>query len=281
LTDGCGVIESCVLVSKANGSKTQLVAGRDTVVKPGDYDFECTTSGGMCQMEFADLAKKGCDVRVDGKSCNDSALCTTWSSREGNCLKILQCESKAIDIKGIIWARSGPCDVEHYTVKGECPPTPPTPTPPTPTHPTPTPPTPTPPTPPCKNVDFACAKCGQILECYVDASYGSPEFMATKNYIEGKSFCDGSKTKCGGQQCALQEGLKVYAAKDVSKTCPVLGGFKCKAGDGGMGGAGLSNWATYRFNTCDDRKLLCSEKCDSGKQCTCKYGAGAFCSGCS
>jgi hypothetical protein len=113
----------------------------------------------------------------------------------------------------------------------------------------------------------------------VDAKEFSSEFMATKKYIESKYFCDGFKTKCGGQQCAMKQGLKVYAAKYISKTCPVLDSFKCKAGAGGGNGAGLSNWATYQYNTCDG-SLRCSEKCDSGKQCTCKYGATTFCAGC-
>ena len=134
----------------------------------------------------------------------------------------------------------------------------------------------------CEGVDFACAKCGQVLECYVEADYMSEEYHAAVDYIEGPAFCDGFKTQCGGQQCGLEQGLTVYPIGRMDQKCPVLYHFQCKAGAAGGKGAGLSNWATYHLSDCVGEKSLdCSEKCDDdegSRKCGCTYGD--FCKHC-
>jgi len=75
-------------------------------------------------------------------------------------------------------------------------------------------------------VEFACAKCGQILECYVE----SGDYYFAKDYITGGDFCYGSKTACGGQPCGQKEGIVVYKASEAD-TCPKIGGFQCKGGN--------------------------------------------------
>ena len=121
--------------------------------------------------------------------------------------------------------------------------------------------------------EFACAKCGQILECYVEAEETSSEYIAAKKYIESTSFCPGSKTACGGQQCALSQGRVVYPVSKADPTCPKIGGFKCKAGNslGNSIGAGLSNWNTYKVCPGATKpSLSCDVKCERGT-CGCKF----------
>ena len=138
-------------------------------------------------------------------------------------------------------------------------------------------PKPAPVTPPVAKPDacpeFACAKCGQILECYVEAEETSAEYLAAKKYIESSSFCNGFKTTCGGQQCAQSQGLVVYPVSKADPVCPKIGGFKCKAGNslGNTIGAGLSNWNTYKVCPGATKTTLsCDVKCESGK-CGCKF----------
>ena len=121
--------------------------------------------------------------------------------------------------------------------------------------------------------EFACAKCGQILECYVEAKKDSPEYAIAKKYIESTSFCPGDKTACGGQQCSQKQGLVVYPVSEADPTCPTIGGFKCKAGNsvGNIIGAGLSNWNTYKVCPGDSKdSLSCDVKCEGGT-CGCKF----------
>jgi hypothetical protein len=238
---------------------TALVGGKANVVPPGEYIMECTTSGGMCLLNFDGLAQQGCNESTEEKHCNDQPICSNWNTKGGNRLKIQKCESKTVKVTGKIWMlREQPCDVENYEVQGECPPEP---------------------EDDCKNVDFACAKCGQVLECYINAPQFSIEYSKTEAYIKGPAFCNGFKTTCGGQQCAMQQGLAVYPASRIDRQCPILGTFQCKAGAGNGRGAGLSNWATYQYNTCAG-DVDCSEKCDSGKACDCEFGASTFCAKC-
>jgi len=134
-----------------------------------------------------------------------------------------------------------------------------------------------------KYADFMCAKCGQILECYVDAMDGSPEYSAAKDYILYGDFCGGFKTECGGQQCAQKQGLEVYPASSADDSCPVIGGFQCKGGAAKGKPAGLSNFATYRLQLKGDCSAAgypqCSYKCDSGT-CSCGGYATSFCYDC-
>ena len=121
--------------------------------------------------------------------------------------------------------------------------------------------------------EFACAKCGQILECYVEAKEDSPEYAIAKKYIQSTSFCPGDKTACGGQQCSQKQGLVVYPVSEADPTCPTIGGFKCKAGNsvGNVIGAGLSNWNTYKVCPGDTKdSLSCDVKCEGGT-CGCKF----------
>ena len=121
--------------------------------------------------------------------------------------------------------------------------------------------------------EFACAKCGEILECYVEAEETSAKYIAAKKYIESTSFCPGSKTACGGQQCALSQGRVVYPVSKADPTCPKIGGFKCKAGNslGTSIGAGLSNWNTYKVCPgATKTSLSCDVKCERGT-CGCKF----------
>jgi hypothetical protein len=265
LSIGCGQIDSCKLVSTdpLRPTTMALVAGQSqaNVVPPGEYTMECTTSGGMCLLDFDGLAQQGCNEATEEKHCNDQPICTNWSStRNGNRLKITQCKAKSVKVTGKIWMQSFPCDEEIFEIHGECPPIP---------------------EDECTTVDFACAKCGQVLECYIDAPTTSSEYNKTKTYIQSSKFCNGFKTTCGGQQCAMQQGLAVYPATIIDRQCPLLGTFQCKAGAGKGKGAGLSNWATYQYERCDRIvSLECSEKCDSGKACGCEYGASTFCAKC-
>lgn len=213
----------------------------------------------MCLLDFDFLGQQGCNESSDEKHCNDQPICTNWSSAGGNRLRIQQCQAKSLSVTGMIWMpKDVPCDVEKYDIQGECPPVP---------------------EDDCKTIDFACAKCGQVLECYIDAQPNSIKYITTKAYIKSPAFCNGFKTKCGGQQCAMQQGLVVYPAVSIDRQCPIMGGFQCKAGAGNGKGAGLSNWATYQYNTCAV-DVECSEKCDSSKVCDCEFGAGTFCAKC-
>jgi hypothetical protein len=258
LTAKCGQIESCFLVdAETQTEKVLLVSGEVKTVAPGEYIVECTTTGGMCLLDFQGLATQGCDETTEQKHCNDQPICDNWSSRRGNKFRIEPCGAKSITVTGKIWMQADACDKETFQVVGECPS----------------------PVDDCQIVDFACAKCGQVLECYVDAPLGSDAYGSTEKHIQSTAFCDGFKTKFGGQQCAMKQGLQVYHVSSIHTTCPVLGEFQCRAGAGGGKGAGLSNWATYQYNSCESI-LHGSEKCDSGKTCGCEFGANVFCASC-
>jgi len=144
--------------------------------------------------------------------------------------------------------------------------------------------------PPCPaSVEVACAKCGKILECYVDLPEGFGFFFnETKEYIEdvdsGFGFCGSNGRTCNNQQCDGKQGIMAYRSSDIPQSCPDLGSFRCHAGNNSRRrGAALSNWGTYKI-VLDDECLPttdpdgCSDKCES-EVCPCDF-AETFCSGC-
>ena len=162
-------------------------------------------------------------------------------------------------------------------------------------------------------VSVACAKCGSILECYIDDTLYSNttmEYNSIEAYLNSTGdssmtndtdfFCDldmtGGRTPAG-QQCAQAMGTKVYPASSgpeptgLTGWCPVTGdsGFKCFEGREKMmmgmkvpAPAALSNWATYKFKVdCNGNVMFVghSMKCDTGT-CSCAYGNDVFCANC-
>jgi hypothetical protein len=124
-------------------------------------------------------------------------------------------------------------------------------------------------------VEYACAQCGQILECYINADEGSAGYTATKTFLASNNFCSTSSktTQCGSQQCSMQQGLKVYPAATTligDKTCPVSG-FQCRGGAANGGPANIASWVTYSYDTCS-KSLVCPDKCSS-KVCDCTGAA--------
>lgn len=130
-------------------------------------------------------------------------------------------------------------------------------------------------------VPVGCAKCGQILECYVDTTTkDSALYTNTYNFLMSPEFCD-SKTPCD-QQCAMAQGMKVYHKSEMPAGAIGSSSFKCKAGAGGGAPAALSNWNTYMVNApivrtdCPMGEPKCGTKCE-GTGCECTFGS--FCGG--
>lgn len=114
----------------------------------------------------------------------------------------------------------------------------------------------------CETYEVACYKCGQALECYIDAD---PVNDAT-NYnlvvaaIMSDDFCNANdQTDCGKQpNCAART---TYPIKDLPNDCPIVDGGdeeecyplepkNCQQGAGrdGLSRAALSNFVVYEVD---------------------------------
>eukprot|EP00562_Extubocellulus_spinifer_P027106 CAMPEP_0178641248 /NCGR_PEP_ID=MMETSP0698-20121128/16476_1 /TAXON_ID=265572 /ORGANISM="Extubocellulus spinifer, Strain CCMP396" /LENGTH=480 /DNA_ID=CAMNT_0020281797 /DNA_START=41 /DNA_END=1484 /DNA_ORIENTATION=+ len=119
------------------------------------------------------------------------------------------------------------------------------------------------------HVVVGCAKCGQVLECYIDyppgpvfnkiAAYVTDDTTPTSGFCQtkggGQSTCQGTSNDSDNQQqCSGNQGVIAYPGSDIAGKCPnTSSGFKCQGGQGGGGGpAALSNWNTYKINLDED-----------------------------
>jgi hypothetical protein len=114
----CGAISSCFL-EHDNGNKVSLVSMETVEVEPGEYTVKCTTMGGMCLMEFVDLATQACLDTTYDYGCNHQSVCTDWTSAAGNKFQLGECETKDIKVKGKIWIGNEQCDFEKYFINGK------------------------------------------------------------------------------------------------------------------------------------------------------------------
>lgn len=101
--------------------------------------------------------------------------------------------------------------------------------------------------------DIDCAKCGQILECYVNTGNLSDDEAVCAIVDTEEKFCPDQKgmqrkTDCG-QQCSGDQGVKCYT-QDSWDQCPAVISSniaKCKGGANDGRPAELSNFASYRI----------------------------------
>lgn len=126
-----------------------------------------------------------------------------------------------------------------------------------------------------------CAKCGQVLECYVNSCDPIVD-KAVCDIVESVSdFCNGQGglTKCG-QSCRGPQGVKCYTGLSWS-SCPAkIGISECIEGAAGKNGkdvlsATLSNFAVYKVcPSSDPADFDCiEEKCDGNRETECSCAA--------
>lgn len=108
-----------------------------------------------------------------------------------------------------------------------------------------------PPASQCYQID--CAKCGQVLECYVNTGDAAIDQEVCNIVNDDEQFCpiqhggNKLKTQCG-QQCSGSEGKACYKGESWGE-CPAVVGSTvatCKAGANGNP-AQLSNFASYKI----------------------------------
>ncbi|CAN8075847.1 unnamed protein product [Agarophyton chilense] len=129
------------------------------------------------------------------------------------------------------------------------------------------------PEPECANID--CAKCGQILECYVNSGFPNLDQTVCNVVTDRSQFCTtrrGDGTSCL-QQCKGPYGVECYAGESFG-SCPVMIGSnpKCKGGAARNRPAGLSNFASYTVCVPAEgsAEVSClNAKCESGSSCSC------------
>lgn len=123
------------------------------------------------------------------------------------------------------------------------------------------------------NVD--CAKCGQVLECYVNSGSSTVDTAVCEVILDESLFCPdgrGRDTVCK-QQCKGREGVKCFPGESWD-TCPAVlgslnGAAKCKGGARGDA-ADLSNFASYTISSGATKEVKClNQKCDTGSTCAC------------
>lgn len=129
------------------------------------------------------------------------------------------------------------------------------------------------PVPEC--VNFDCAKCGQVLECYVNSGFVSADEAVCDVVNDASQFCTtrrGDGTACL-QQCKGRQGVQCFPGTSFG-SCPQRIGSdaKCMGGAGKGRRADLSNFASY--TVCISRngrvEVSClSQKCESGSHCSC------------
>lgn len=103
----------------------------------------------------------------------------------------------------------------------------------------------------CYNID--CAKCGQILECYVHTMDAVADQAVCDIVNNASQFCPNEQgknrfsTQCG-QQCSGKEGVECYQGESWRECPAVLASnvARCKAGANG-GPAQLRNFASYKI----------------------------------
>lgn len=124
-----------------------------------------------------------------------------------------------------------------------------------------------------------CAKCGQVLECYVNSCDGVVDQRICSAVESVPQFCPGNgrSTTCG-QQCNGAQGVKCFAGTSWSSCPAIIGVSTCNGGAGGNNGrdvlpAELSNFAVYKACVSSESvSFECiGEKCDgnAGTQCSC------------
>lgn len=144
-----------------------------------------------------------------------------------------------------------------------------------------------PPSSQCYKID--CAKCGQVLECYVNT--GDPTIDQQVCHVVDNTtlFCPAQqgnnkfKTQCG-QQCSGSEGTMCYAGESWGECPAVIGSSaaKCKGGASGSS-AQLSNFASYQIciggggSTCE-ASGVCSTDSSGGASYHCMISSGCIAS---
>lgn len=132
--------------------------------------------------------------------------------------------------------------------------------------------------------NFDCAKCGQVLECYVNTG-SAAEDTEVCGVVKGDQFCsveqgrDKFKTLCG-QQCSGREGIECYEGESWAECPAVISSSvaRCKAGASGNP-AQLSNFASYRVclggggSTCEATGR-CSTDAVGGSSYSCSVSSG-------
>eukprot|EP00178_Gracilaria_changii_P014406 TRINITY_DN40610_c0_g1_i1.p1 TRINITY_DN40610_c0_g1~~TRINITY_DN40610_c0_g1_i1.p1 ORF type:complete len:334 (-),score=43.14 TRINITY_DN40610_c0_g1_i1:457-1458(-) len=129
------------------------------------------------------------------------------------------------------------------------------------------------PEPECVNID--CAKCGQVLECYVNSGFPEVDQRICDVVLDESQFCTtrrGDGTACL-QQCKGRQGVQCFTGTSFG-SCPEMIGSnpKCMGGAARGRPADLSNFASYTVCTPMDGsvEVTClNDKCESGSSCSC------------
>ncbi|KAI0557208.1 von Willebrand factor A-like protein [Gracilaria domingensis] len=126
-------------------------------------------------------------------------------------------------------------------------------------------------------VNFDCAKCGQVLECYVSSGFDELDAAVCEAVLDSSTFCPirgGRATSCQ-QQCSGRQGVKCIPGSSFG-SCPSMIGSnpQCMGGAGRDGTlpADLSNFASYQacFAEGGNFDVTCLiDKCEDGSSCAC------------
>lgn len=154
-----------------------------------------------------------------------------------------------------------------------------------------------PPPPQCVDLNMACYKCSDNLDCVIDDSdvtLTSEQIAELEDILSTDNFCQssggGSKTYCSSDGQQYCDEAK-FAFTSQSDSCVLqqakIGNAKCPISGGPQGQAqGLSNFAAYQINLCagvpdttSTVECMGSEtNCSSGT-CSCPFCESSFYSG--
>eukprot|EP00178_Gracilaria_changii_P013760 TRINITY_DN3876_c0_g1_i1.p1 TRINITY_DN3876_c0_g1~~TRINITY_DN3876_c0_g1_i1.p1 ORF type:complete len:337 (+),score=34.38 TRINITY_DN3876_c0_g1_i1:868-1878(+) len=126
-------------------------------------------------------------------------------------------------------------------------------------------------------VNFDCAKCGQILECYVNSGFDELDAAICETVLDETQFCStrsGRGTACL-QQCSGRQGVQCIPGSSFGSCPSMIGSSPMCMGGAGRNGerpADLSNFASYQacFAVGGTFDVTClNDKCEDGSSCPC------------